>query len=256
MIAGRMPKWQQHMHRSPVVILTLLGVLIWWGIHSAPLRQPPGHNAFAIIWLVVLGLGLVGSGFWFWNRLIKEFSYDGRTLTFNSLASSEMAVRDLSAIEEVSEWTGRGGPQGYCIRFRDGAKLYLQNGVSNAAVLAERLRCDLGSSVPDTSVTKRRRPVRLALISLVAICAGWLAFDSLRTFELSLPPEISPTEFLSEVDQRHVAAVVIRDRVLISGTSSTRGAFRVSMPVDDATVNELRSRGVVVEFETSSDLIP
>jgi hypothetical protein len=46
------------------------------------------------------------------------------------------------------------------------------------------------------------------------------------------------------------------DRVLISGTSSTRGAFRVRMPVDDVMVNELRSRGVVVEFETSSNLIP
>jgi hypothetical protein len=40
------------------------------------------------------------------------------------------------------------------------------------------------------------------------------------------------------------------------GPSSTRGAFRVSMPVDDVMMNELRSRGVVVEFETSSDLTP
>ena len=71
-----------------------------------------------------------------------------------------------------------------------------------------------------------------------------------------LPPEISRTEFLSEVDERHVDKVVIRDRELVSGTSSTRGPFRVRMPVDDAMVNELRSRGVVVEFETSSDLTP
>jgi hypothetical protein len=71
-----------------------------------------------------------------------------------------------------------------------------------------------------------------------------------------LPPEISQTEFLSEVDGRHVDKVVIRDRALISGISSTRGAFRVRIPVDDVMVNELRSRGVVVEFETSSDLTP
>ena len=58
------------------------------------------------------------------------------------------------------------------------------------------------------------------------------------------------------MEQQHVAKVVISDRVLIKGTSSTRGAFRVRMPVDDVMVNELRSRGVVVEFETNSDLIP
>ena len=58
------------------------------------------------------------------------------------------------------------------------------------------------------------------------------------------------------MDELYVDKVVIRDRVLISGTSSTRGAFRVRIPVDDVMVNELRSRGVVVEFETSSDLTP
>jgi hypothetical protein len=68
--------------------------------------------------------------------------------------------------------------------------------------------------------------------------------------------KVSRNEFLTEVEERHVAKVVIRDRELISGTSSTRGAFRVRMPVNDATVNELRSRGVIGEFETSSDLIP
>jgi hypothetical protein len=40
------------------------------------------------------------------------------------------------------------------------------------------------------------------------------------------------------------------------GMSSTRGAFRVRMPVDDVMINKLRSRGILVEFETSSDLIP
>jgi len=83
-----------------------------------------------------------------------------------------------------------------------------------------------------------------------------MAFNAVKRFERHLPPVISRTEFLSEVDQGHVARVAIRDRELITGTSSTRGAFRVMMPVDDAMVNELRSRGIVVEFERSSDLIP
>ena len=256
MIAGAMPKWQQYSHRSPAVIVILFEALIWWGFHSAPLHEPQGRNVWPITWMIVLGLGFIGSGLWFWKRLIKEFNYDGTTFTFNTLASSKIQVRDASAIEEVGEWTGRGGPLGYCMKFHDGAKLYLQNGVSNAAALVERLRCDLGSSASERSVTERRRPVHLAFILFIAICAGLLASVATSRLLRRLPPEISQTEFLSEVNERHVDKVVIRDRLLISGTSSTRGAFRVRVPVDDVMVSELRSRGVVVEFETSSDLIP
>ena len=205
--------------------------------------------------MIVVGLGFLGSGSWFWRKLITEFTYDGRTLTFNTLADSVTQVRDLSAIKDVDEWTGRGGALGYRIKFRDGAKLYLQNGVSNAAALAERLRSDLGFPAADRSATGGRRG-RLVVALVIAICAGVLASVATSRFLQSLPPEISRTEFLAEVDQGHVAKVVVRDRELISGTSSTRGAFRVRTPVDDSTVNELRSRGVTVEFETSSDLIP
>ena len=256
MIAGTMPRWQQYSHRSPVVLVILLGAFFWWGFHSAPSPRPQGHNIWAIASSIVLGLGFIGIGFRFWKRLIKEFTYDGRTFTFNTLASSETQIRDVSAIEQVAEWTGRGGPLGYSIKFRDGAKLYLQNGVSNAAALAERLRSDLGSSASERSASERRRPVQLALVLFIAICAGLVA--SLATSRLvnRLPPEISQAEFLSEVKQRHVAKVVIRDRVLINGTSSTRGAFRVRIPVDEVMVNELRSRKVAIEFETSSELIP
>jgi hypothetical protein len=105
-------------------------------------------------------------------------------------------------------------------------------------------------------MAERRRPARIAVTLIIAICAGLLAAVATSRYLQRLPPEISRTEFLSEVDARHVDKVVIRDRELISGTSSTRGAFRVSTPVDDVIVSELRSRGVVVEFETSSDLTP
>ena len=256
MIAGTMPKWQQYGHRAPLVVVALFGALIWWGFHTASSHQSEGRNGFATICLMVLGLSLIGSVLWFWKRLLKEFDYDGRTFRFNTLGSPEMQVRDLSAIEEVDDWTGRGGPLGFCIRFRDGAKLYLQYGVPNAAALAERIRHDLGSAAPDRIAAKTRRPARLAFMLFIAICAGWLAAVATSRFLQRLPPEISQTEFLSEVEGRHVDKVVIRDRMLISGTSSTRGAFRVRMPVDDVMVNELRSRGVVVEFETSSDLTP
>ncbi len=256
MIAGTMPTWQQYSHRSTVVIAILFGALIGWGFHSAPPHEPQGRNLWAITWMIVVGLGFIASGCWFWKRLIKEFNYDGRTFTFNTLASSETQVRDVSSIEEVGEWMGRGGPLGYCIKFRDGAKLYLQNGVLNAAPLAERLRYDLGSSASERSATERRRPIHLAFMLFIAICAGLLASVATSKLLHRIPPEISRTEFLSEVEQRHVAKIVIHDRALINGTSSTRGAFRVRMPVDDVMVNELRSQGVVVEFETSSDLLP
>ena len=256
MIAGAMPRWQQYAHRSPAVIVVLLGAWLWWGFHSAPSHPPQGRNVWAIASLIVLGLGLIGSGFWFWKSLIKEFTYEARTFTFNTLSSPETQVRDLSAIQEVDEWTGRGGPQGCCIKFRDGAKLYLQNGVPNAAALAERLRSDLGSSASERTAAERRRPARLALLLVIAISAGVVASVATNNLLRRLPAEISRAEFLSEVEQGHVAKVVIRDGELINGTSSTRGAFRVRTSVDYVMVNELRSRGVVVEFETSSGLTP
>jgi hypothetical protein len=256
MIAGTMAKWQRYGHRAPLVIVALLGAFLWWGFHTAPSHQALERNGFAIVCLIVLGLSLIGGVLWFWKRLIKEFNYDGRTFTFNTLASPEMQVRDLSAIEGVGEWTGQRGPQGFCIKFRDGAKLYLHYGVSNAAALAERLRYDLGSPAADKIAAKRSRPARIAVTLLIAICVGCLAAVATSRFLQRLPPEISKTEFLSEVDERHVDKVVIRDRELVSGTSSTRGAFRVRMAVDDVMVNELRSRGVMVEFETSSNLAP
>ena len=257
MIAGTMPKWQQYGHRAPLIIVALFGAVMWWGFQTAASHQPQGRNGFATIFLIILGLGSIGGVLWFWKILIKEFNYDGRTLTFNTLASPEMQVRDLSAIEEVEEWTGRGGSLGFCIVFRDGTKLYLQNGVLNAAALAERIRYDLGSSTPENRIAaKRRRPAHIKFVLFIAISAGLLAAVATSRFLQSLPPEISKTEFLAELDGRHLDKVVIRDRELISGTSSTRGAFRVRMPVDDDLVKELRARGVVVEFETSSDLTP
>ena len=251
MIAGTMAKWQQYGHRAPLLIVPLFGAFIWWGFHTAP-SPSQARNSFAIILLIVLALIMIGAVLRFGKKIVKEFTYDGRTFTFNTLASPEMQMRDLSAIEQVADWSGRGGPLGFCIKFRDGAKLYLHSGVSNAAALAERMRCDLGSSALDNIAAARHRPARLALLMVVAISAGLMAALATSRLLQRLPPEISRTEFLSEVNHRHVDKVVIRDRALISGTSSTRGAFRVRMRVDDVLLNDLRSQGVAVEFKTST----
>ena len=102
----------------------------------------------------------------------------------------------------------------------------------------------------------KRRAIYLGSLIAVAVCAGWLAFRFTTRLQQDLPPEITPAAFLSEVAQGHVAKILIEDRKFISGVSSTRGPFRTKMPVDDALVKKLRSRGVVVEFEGGSDLIP
>src|SRR5262249_10769257 len=122
--------------------------------------------------------------------------------------------------------------------------------------LAERLRCDLGSCASERSAAERRRPVHLAFMLFIAICAGLLAAVATIRVARRLPRENSRTEFLSEVEQGDVAEAGITARRLIIWTSSTRGALQVRMPVDDVMIHELRLRGVVVEFETSSDLIP
>ena len=140
---------------------------------------------------------------------------------------------------------------GYRIKFRDGAELYLQNSVSNAAALAERLRSDLGSSAFESGAAGRRRPAHLAIVLSIAIGAGVVAsVATSRLLRDRIPPEISRSELFAEVEQGHVAKVVIRDRVFIYGTSSTRGSFRVRTPVDYVLVDELRSRGVEVSLET------
>ena len=101
-----------------------------------------------------------------------------------------------------------------------------------------------------------RRSIYLGFLVVVAVCAGWLAFRFTTKLHQDLPPEITSTESLSEVAQGHVAKILIEDRKFISGVSSAHGPFRTTMPVNDALVKELRSRGVVVDFESGSGLIP
>ena len=95
----------------------------------------------------------------------------------------------------------------------------------------------------------KRRTAYLVVLVFVAVSVGWFAFQATEKLIQNLPPEISRTEFLSEVDQGHVAKIVIADRKFISGVSSTHGAFRTTMPVEGTMVNQLSSRGVVIEFE-------
>jgi len=90
---------------------------------------------------------------------------------------------------------------------------------------------------------------RLGLI-LLATIAGWIAF---RLVPKPLP-EISRAEFLTEVREGRVRKVVIEDRRLITGESTTLGPFRTAFhdPDDAALATELRALGVEVAFEESA----
>jgi hypothetical protein len=89
---------------------------------------------------------------------------------------------------------------------------------------------------------------RLGLILLAAI-AGWIAF---RLVPKPLP-EISSTEFLTEVREGRVRKVVIEDRRVIFGESATLGPFQTAFHdrEDTTLVTELRALGVQVAFEES-----
>ncbi|MBZ5606701.1 MAG: hypothetical protein LAP38_00475 [Acidobacteriia bacterium] len=146
MNSGTMPKWQQRLHQGAFGVMCLL--LGAFGVLSARFLFPAGgvRPSQGLVVSSLVMVAVAGSGIVLQvrtrRRLVKEFSYDGRALRFSTLGTVEMQVRDLSEIAEVGKWRGRGGPLGYRLRFRDGAKLYLQNGVSNAVAAAEQIRRD------------------------------------------------------------------------------------------------------------------
>ena len=104
-----MPKWYQYLNRFAGVLMCLL----------------------------LGGVGLVNG-----LSLLREFNYDGRTLQFRTLGIRQTQVRPLEDIAQVKEWSGRGGPIGYRLVFRDGWKVYLEYAVPNSITWADELRRD------------------------------------------------------------------------------------------------------------------
>jgi hypothetical protein len=98
---------------------------------------------FMTAWIIVLAGFCIGMSVWFWKRIIIEFSYDGSALRLRTLGRPDMQTRALSEIQDVDGWRGRGGPQGYKLKFRDGQKMYLHYSVTNAAAAAERIRSEI-----------------------------------------------------------------------------------------------------------------
>jgi hypothetical protein len=87
--------------------------------------------AFAVSAIISMVRGL--------RAQVREFSYDGRLLRFRTLTRSAEQIRDRHEIAEIRRLEGRGGSCGYCLRFRDGQKIYFDYYSSQVAAMAEQL---------------------------------------------------------------------------------------------------------------------
>jgi hypothetical protein len=93
------------------------------------------------------------------------------------------------------------------------------------------------------------RSVRRLLALVAAVLVG------VAVLHLLPPPlpELTRAEFMAEVRAGHVSSIAIEDQEVITGISSTRGAFRTSYRKgeDGGLPAELRAMGVEVRFEKS-----
>ena len=149
LISGVMPKWQQVTHRFTIGAMCafFLGFFLYNNHFLDQLRNPQAQKGalFMTVWIVaVAAIGGI-STWWLWRRLVVEFTYDGRALRFRTLGRPQMELRDVSEIVQMKDWRGRGGSMGYKIKFRDGAKIYLQFGTPNVTALGEAIRSTLRS---------------------------------------------------------------------------------------------------------------
>jgi hypothetical protein len=148
-ISGIMPRWQRNIHALGFWVMCvsfagigLLSVRFLIQSVGSPAAEIPGARGLFLSGLVmtVLTLSGIGAQVWFRRRLVKEFSYDGSVLRFSTLGAPEAQTRNISEIAEIADWRGRGGAQGYRLRFLDGQKIYLQYSVTNSFAVAEEMR--------------------------------------------------------------------------------------------------------------------
>jgi hypothetical protein len=147
-ISGTMPRWQRIMHKFGFSVMciafTAIALLsVRFLIHSPGLPTAESRSLFVTsLLMIAFAVSAIGGQVWFLRRVVRKFSYDGNVLRFSTLGTAETQSRNVSEITEITEWQGRGGPQGYRLRFLDGQKIYLQYGVANCAAAVERMRQD------------------------------------------------------------------------------------------------------------------
>jgi hypothetical protein len=91
---------------------------------------------------------------------------------------------------------------------------------------------------------------RLPLALLIAAIAGVAAF----CFVPRPLPELTRAEFFAEVRAGHVRSIVIEDQEVITGISTTLGAFRAGFRKgeDAGLPSRLRAMGIEIRFERSA----
>jgi hypothetical protein len=88
---------------------------------------------------------------------------------------------------------------------------------------------------------------RIIVLSLSA-AAGLAAY----VFIPKPLPEISRQELIAEVQAGYVHEVVVVDKEVVTGVSTRRGAFRVTLPRDDhSLIDQLSAMGINVKYETT-----
>ena len=150
MICGVMPRFRRWVHFSACGFMCLFfaGFGVLAGAVCAAGFVGVGPNPVAY---VLFGAPIAALAAWAIislvrgvKTLVREYCYDGRLLRFRTITSLEEQVRELQGIAEIRDGrSSRAQAIGYCLRFRDGKKVYLDYSLENVAVLAEQLRFDL-----------------------------------------------------------------------------------------------------------------
>jgi hypothetical protein len=146
MISGAMPKRKRVMHASVAafIFLVFAGAALVNAQYLLLTNQPvePTLKTTALLF-ILLAIGVVAMQAWFLRRIIREFTYDGTTLQFRTLARAEPQTRVASQVLGIRDWAGRGGLNGYKLIFRDAPRAYLESDTPNAALLIEHLLRDM-----------------------------------------------------------------------------------------------------------------
>ena len=152
MISGAMPKRKLLFHAGSAILITLIFVSA--GLVNAQFLLPkqasrvsPGFQLVAFLF-ILLAVAILAIQNWFRRRIIREFTYDGATLRFSTLASSATQARLPSQLIEIRDWMGRGGVMGYQLFFRDAPKAFLEDDTSNSTALIDQLLKDMTRHVP------------------------------------------------------------------------------------------------------------
>jgi hypothetical protein len=147
MISGVMPSHRQtfHMCVAGFVYSVFSGAALVNAQILLPTHRPPADTLMQVVAVlfIVLAIGIIVLQTWFRRRVIRQFRYDGTTLHYITLGSTQTQSRLPSQLVAIREWAGRGTLVGYQLIFKDHPKAYLEADTSNTSKLIESLLKDM-----------------------------------------------------------------------------------------------------------------